>query len=144
MAGECRVFRGEVEVSTEKRFQAVDVTGLVEAVVQGSGVAEGLVHVFAPHTTAGVAVNEAEPGLLEDIVDYLAGLTRPGYAWKHNRVDNNAHAHLAQVTVGHDATIPVSGGRLLLGTWQRILLVEMDGPRRRKLIVTVIGSRGDK
>ena len=85
-------------------------------------------------------MNEAEPGLLEDILDYLSGLTRPGGPWRHNRIDDNAHAHLGQATIGHHASIPLGGGRLLLGTWQRILLVEMDGPRTRRLIVTVLGT----
>jgi len=138
--GECRVYRGMVEVSTSKRFEVVDVTGLVEGIVSGSGVEEGIAHVYSLHTTAGVALNEAEPGLLEDITDYLADLTKPGHPWRHNRVDDNAHAHLSQVTVGASVTVPVGGGQLLLGTWQRILLVEMDGPRDRRLVVTVVGS----
>jgi len=138
--GECRVYRGVVEVSTSRRFEVVDVTGLVEGIVSGAGVVEGVAHIYSPHTTAGVALNEAEPGLLEDITEYLAELTKPGYPWRHNRVDNNAHAHLSQVTVGASATVPVGGGRLLLGEWQRVLLVEMDGPRERRLIVTVVGK----
>ena len=135
----CRVHRGEATVATRSRFDVVDVTGLVEGIVSESGVMEGLVHVYVPHTTAGLVVNEAEPGLLQDILEYVRGLTRPGGPWRHNRIDDNAHAHLGQATLGHHASIPLGGGRLLLGTWQRILLVEMDGPRTRRLIVTVLG-----
>jgi len=132
------VWRGEVEVETHRDREILDVTRLVEGAVEASGVQNGLVNVFVPHTTAGVIINEAEPGLLQDILDFLAEQTGPGRDWKHNRIDNNAHAHLAQVLVGPEKTIPVEAGRLHLGTWQRILLVEMDGPRL--IIVTVIGT----
>lgn len=134
------MYREEVGVSTGERFQIVDITGEIRGVLSRSGVSEGVIHVFTPHTTAGLTINEAEPGLLEDLKAYIKELTKPGADWMHNRIDDNAHAHLGQSTFGHHASIPVGGGRLLLGTWQRILLVEMDGPRRRKIIVTVMGT----
>ena len=140
--GECGVYRGEVGIETRERFEVIDVTGLVEGVVRSSGITEGLVNVFVPHTTAGIIVNEAERGLMEDFLDYIRGLTRPGGGWRHNRIDDNAHAHLGQATFGGSLTIPLGGGRLLLGTWQRLLFVEMDGPRKRRLVVTVVGTRG--
>lgn len=136
----CKVYRETVSVPTRERFTIVDVTSEVERIVSSSSISRGLVNVYVPHTTAGITVNEAESGLLEDILDYIKELTRPGWGWKHNRIDNNAHAHLGQSTLGHHATVPVEGGRILLGTWQRILLVEMDGPRTRRIIVTVIGE----
>jgi len=136
---ECSVWRGVIEVESRSQYDIIDVTGMVEGAVASSGVKRGLVNVYVPHTTAGVIVNEAEPGLLEDILEMLRSLTRPGHEWRHNRVDNNAHAHLGQVLTGPAKTIPVEDGKLLLGTWQRILLVEMDGPRTRRIIVTVSG-----
>ncbi|MEB3847249.1 MAG: secondary thiamine-phosphate synthase enzyme YjbQ [Desulfurococcales archaeon] len=136
----CKVYQEEASVRTTSRFQVLDVTGRVEEAVSKSGVTKGLAMVYVPHTTCGITINEAEPGLMEDIVEFLREHTKPGAPWKHNRIDDNAHAHLGQSLLGHHASIPVTGGRLNMGTWQRILLVEMDGPRRRRIIITVIGE----
>ena len=135
-----RVERGEVAVETRRPIEVVDVTGIVEGWLRGVGAGDGLLVVRVPHTTAAVTVNEAEPGLLEDIVEAIRVHFRPGGPWRHNRVDNNAHAHLAASFIGDSRVVPVAGGRLALGTWQRILLVEGDGPRRRRLQLLYIGT----
>ena len=135
----CKVYRSQSHVPTKSRFDIVNITNLVEKTVRNSGVTEGIVHVFTPHTTCGITVNEAEPGLMKDLVDFLSKHTEPGGSWMHNRIDDNAHAHLGQSMIGHHATLPVANGSLVKGTWQSILLVEMDGPRTRKVIVTVMG-----
>lgn len=136
----CRLYRETINVSTRERFDVVDVTGQIERIVETSGISKGMLYAYIPHTTAAITINEAEPGLIRDLTTYIKELTKPGYSWMHNRIDNNAHAHLGQSTYGHSVTVPVEGGRLMLGTWQRILLVEMDGPRTRKIIVTVLGA----
>jgi len=136
----CKVYQGEASVRTTDRFQVLDVTNIVEEAVSKSGVTRGIASVYVPHTTCGITVNEAEPGLMRDIVEFLKEHTKPGAPWMHNRIDDNAHAHLGQSVLGHHASIPVADGRLYIGTWQRILLVEMDGPRRRRIIITVIGE----
>lgn len=136
---ECLVHREELEVASRERFEVVDITARVDEIVSRSRVSEGLLHVYTPHTTAALTINEAEPGLMNDILAYIKELTRPGRGWSHDRIDDNAHAHLGQSTFGHHVSIPVGGGRMLLGTWQRILLVEMDGPRRRRVIASLIG-----
>ncbi|MCE4618549.1 MAG: secondary thiamine-phosphate synthase enzyme YjbQ [Desulfurococcales archaeon] len=135
----CRLHRETINVSTSERFDVIDVTGQIEHIVEASDISKGILHAYTPHTTAAITINEAEPGLIKDLITYIKELTKPGYKWMHNRIDNNAHAHLGQSTYGHSVTVPVEGGRLMLGTWQRILLVEMDGPRTRKIIVTVLG-----
>ncbi|MEB3806663.1 MAG: secondary thiamine-phosphate synthase enzyme YjbQ [Desulfurococcales archaeon] len=135
----CRVYRSQVDVRTKGRFDVVDITRMVEDVVGRSGVKEGIVHVFVPHTTCGLTINEAEPGLMRDIVEFLSKHTEPSGDWMHNRIDDNAHAHLGQSMLGHHASLPLANGSLVKGTWQSILLVEMDGPRTRRVIVTVIG-----
>ncbi len=135
-----RVVRGEVSVETRRRIEVVDVTGQVESWLRRVGAGEGILVVRVPHTTAAVTVNEAEPGLLEDIARLVEELFRPGGDWLHNRIDNNAHAHLAASLIGDSRVVPVESGRLALGTWQRILLVEGDGPRRRRLQLVYIGS----
>jgi secondary thiamine-phosphate synthase enzyme len=129
-----------VAVETRRRIEVVDVTGKVEAWLASVGAGDGLLVVRVPHTTAAVTINEAEPGLLEDIARLIEELFRPGGPWLHNRIDNNAHAHLAASLIGDSRVVPVTAGRPALGTWQRILLVEGDGPRMRRLQLLYIGE----
>ncbi|BAA80519.2 conserved hypothetical protein [Aeropyrum pernix K1] len=135
-----KVETGSFTVKTERRLQVLDVTGKVEEWLSTVGGVNGLLVVYVPHTTAAVAVNEAEPRLMEDIVEFIRELTKPGGPWKHNLVDVNAHAHLGNTIIGDSRVIPVVGGRLSLGTWQRILFVEMDGPRERTVNLLYLGE----
>ncbi|MEB3825347.1 MAG: secondary thiamine-phosphate synthase enzyme YjbQ [Desulfurococcales archaeon] len=135
-----KVYRREVTLSTSERFQLVNITRHVEEIVADSGVREGFVHVFVPHATAAVIANEDEGGLKQDFIRLFRELFKPGSGWMHDRIDDNAHAHLAAGVIGADRSFPVTGGRIVRGTWQEIFLVELDGPRsRRRVIVTVIG-----
>ena len=127
-------------LETRKRTEAVDVTGLVERAVRASGVKEGLAVVHSPHTTTAVVVNEREGRLVQDILDWAARLVPEGAGYRHDGTDGNAHAHLRGVLMGTSVTVPVSGGRLALGTWQSVLFVELDGPRSRSLHVQVLGG----
>ena len=135
-----KVYFEELRVSTSKRFEVVDITSEVEAVVARSGVRDGLCVVHAPHATAAIILNEAEPGLMEDYIELIKEVFKPDAPWRHNRIDNNAHAHLAAALIGSARVIPVRGGRLLRGTWQNVMLVEMDGPRVRRVVVEVLGE----
>jgi secondary thiamine-phosphate synthase enzyme len=137
-----KVYTREIVFSTEKQFQLVDITYEVERIVEESGVKNGIALVFAPHATAAIIANEHESGLIEDIITKIKELTEPGSSeWKHNIIDDNAHAHLGSALIGADRVFPVINGRLVRGTWQNIFLVEMDGPRsRRHVIVTVVGE----
>jgi secondary thiamine-phosphate synthase enzyme len=119
-------------VKTAKRIEVVDVTDQVEGFVAGVG-GSGFLVVKVPHTTAAVTINEAEPGLLEDIAEALTRIAPLDYPWRHNRIDNNAHAHIASSIIGDSRVVPVIDGKLMLGMWQRILLVELDGPRSRRV-----------
>ncbi len=123
-----------IDIQTRERVEIVDITSEVEKVVSGSGVAV----VYTPHTTTAITVNEAEIGLLEDLINALSKLIPRGAGYKHDRIDNNADAHLKAAIVGNAAVIPVEDGRLALGTWQRILFIEFDGPRRRRVYVRVV------
>jgi secondary thiamine-phosphate synthase enzyme len=129
-----------LEARSRSRFDIVDVTGEVERWLAQIKAGNGVLVVYTPHTTAALAINEREEGLLEDIVELLKELTKPEGRWKHNLVDDNAHAHLGNVIVGGDKVIPVSGGRLALGTWQRLLLLELDGPRVRRINLVYVGE----
>lgn len=137
-----KVYTREIILSTNKKFQLIDITYEVEKIVEESGVRNGIVLVFAPHATAAIVANEHESGLMEDILTKIKELTEPGSSkWKHNLIDDNAHAHIGSAIIGADRVFPVINGRLIRGTWQNIFLVEMDGPRsRRHVIVTVMGE----
>ena len=129
----------EIQVSTSAVTEVVDVTDRVQAAIDddaGSGTAV----VFVPHTTAGVVVNEAEPRLLEDIEAAVGGFVQSDRSYRHDEIDDNAAAHLRTILLGESVTVPLEDGRLALGTWQSILLVECDGPRTRRLQVTVTES----
>ncbi|WP_456482849.1 secondary thiamine-phosphate synthase enzyme YjbQ [Methanopyrus kandleri] len=134
------VYQAELRIKSERRVQVIDVTDQVREKVRESGVEEGIAHVYSWHTTAAVIVNEPESGLLRDIVNKLEELVPRGAGYEHDRIDNNADAHLRALLLGSSVTIPVSDGDLVLGTWQSVLFVELDGPRSRRLLVTVVGE----
>lgn len=116
----------------------VDITGQVAAIVRAGGVTEGVCHVYVPHTTAGVTVNEnADPAVTADM---LAGLARlvPQLPYRH--AEGNSPAHIKASLLGAAATVPITGRALFLGTWQAIYLGEFDGPRRRTVCVTLVGA----
>jgi secondary thiamine-phosphate synthase enzyme len=141
MAG-FKVYRREFTYSTSRRIEFLDITMDVERTVFESGVTNGIVNVFVPHATAAIIANENESGLLSDYVRLITEVYKPGGDWMHNRIDDNAHAHLAAGFIGADRSFPIVNGRLVRGTWQNIFLVELDGPRsRRRVIVTVMGEQ---
>ncbi|WP_254544491.1 secondary thiamine-phosphate synthase enzyme YjbQ [Halomarina pelagica] len=127
----------EFTVDTDARTQVVDVTDRVAGAVPSD--ATGICTVFVRHTTAGVVVNEAESRLLDDVAAFL-GEAVADEGWRHDDLDGNADSHLRALLLGPSATIPVVDGRLDLGTWQSVLLVECDGPRSRRVTVTVTRS----
>ncbi|WP_458206259.1 secondary thiamine-phosphate synthase enzyme YjbQ [Haladaptatus sp. NG-SE-30] len=122
----------EFEVSTSKRVDIVDIT---DRVAEGVGDDADTCTVFVPHTTAGVVVNENEGRLLTDLEDALSRLVPEGADYQHDRLDDNADAHLRSMLLGEHVTIPVEDGDLQLGTWQSILFVDCDGPRTRRVVV---------
>jgi len=119
-------------VSTDERLEVVDVTSEVQSAVPGD--TDGTVTVFVEHTTAAVTVNEAESRLLGDFADALSGLVDDG-GWAHDRIDDNADSHVRAAVIGPSVTVPVENGDLALGTWQSVLFVECDGPRKRAVRV---------
>jgi len=125
-----------LEVSTGSKTELIDLTDRVQKVVSESGVDEGLCHVFVPHTTAGVTINEnADPSVKADILMVLNKLISDKESYKHS--EGNSPAHIKATLTGPQFTVFVSGGRLMLGTWQAIYFCEYDGPRSRKVHVKV-------
>lgn len=132
-----KTYQDEFEVSTGTRSQLVDVTSRIRGVVRESGVREGICQIYIPHTTAGVTINEsADPDVAADILEHLERLVPRG---RYRHREGNADAHIKASLVGFSASLPVTGGDVALGTWQGIFLCEFDGPRRRRVRVTVLG-----
>ena len=133
-------FDREVHVKTTESHMIVDVTQDVQAAIKGSNIKDGMVMVFTPHTTTAITINENEPGLLRDLLRKYLELVPERDGYSHDRIDNNAHSHILASVIGCSQTIPMVQGRLVLGTWQSILFVELDGPRDRRMHVNAIGE----
>lgn len=128
-----------LSLASHERTQFIDVTPEVNRVVARSGIKEGICYLYVPHTTAGITVNEnADPSVAQDILERLSILAPREGRYRHT--EGNADAHIKATLVGASQTVPVSEGRLLLGTWQGVFFCEFDGPRRRKVIVRVMGE----
>jgi secondary thiamine-phosphate synthase enzyme len=129
--------KDELTVRSHQRCEMIDLTAQVAAIVAAAGVDEGLCSVYVPHATAAIVIHENDdPNLCPDLLDALDRLVPDG-VWRHDRIDGNGAAHIKAAILGPGETIPVRAGRLLLGTWQAIMLVDLDGPRQRRVIVTV-------
>lgn len=130
---------GTLEVATTKQQELVDITKRVRAELKTSGIQNGILTVFAPHTTGAITINEnTDPDVQTDILNALERAVPQGAKYyKHE--EGNAHAHAKAAVLGFSESIPVQGGKLLLGTWQAIYFCEFDGPRNRKLTVAVVG-----
>ncbi len=125
----------EIKIRTSRRIEARDITDEVRRFVSGK---EGTsVHLFCLHTTCGLTINEnADPAVMKDVLGALGRLVPEDYPYMH--VEGNSDAHIKSSLMGYSLTIPLSEGRLVLGTWQGIYLMEFDGPRERKITVTVL------
>ena len=129
-----------MDIQTTKRTELIDITDRARALVKESGINDGICIISTRHTTSGIIVNENERGLRGDIIDLLEMLVPADRSYAHNSIDNNADAHLRAVLLGMSETIPVEDGHLVLGTWQSIFFVELDGPRNRKVQVKIVKS----
>jgi secondary thiamine-phosphate synthase enzyme len=126
---------------TKKARELVRVTDQVAAVVKKGGIQEGMVLVSAMHITAGVWVNDDEPGLFEDIWAWLEHLAPKGPDYHHHRTgEDNGDAHLKSLLVHHEVVVPITKGELDLGPWQQIFYAEFDGRRRKRVIVKAMGE----
>ena len=124
-----------IEIDTHKPVEVIDITSRVEEALQKSRIEDGICLVYTLHTTTGLTINESDPDLVQDILKLLASLVPQGNGYLHDRSDGNAHAHMRSMLLGNSIVIPVEQKKLILGTWQRILFFELDGPRRRKILV---------
>ena len=127
-------------IKTTRRSELIDITAQFASVVEASGLAEGVAHVYVPHTTCGITINEAaDPSVAADILMYLDELVPRDHP-KYRHAEGNTDAHIKASFMGSSVTVFIEGSRLLLGTWQGIFLGEFDGPRTRRVIVRVDGG----
>lgn len=139
MAVHTRQFTIETRATNEMH----DVTTEVESAIKQSGCTNGIATTYVMHTTAAIMIGEFEPGLVEDISVPLERIAPAGAGYRHNDLnhDDNAHSHLVGSIMGPSETVPFSDGRIALGTWQRVILLELDThPRARRVVVQVVGE----
>ena len=127
-----------IEINTSGPVDVRDITIEVEKSLQEDGIQTGIALISTLHTTTGLTVNEADPALMQDMLNLLEKLAPESGEYLHDHGERNAHAHLRAALIGNSVTVPVMQGRLSLGTWQRIILFEFDGPRRRRIQVKTI------
>ncbi|HEY7290809.1 MAG TPA: secondary thiamine-phosphate synthase enzyme YjbQ [Vicinamibacterales bacterium] len=129
--------------NTKKRQEFVRITDEVAAIVEKSGVVEGVALVSAMHITSGVFVNDWEDGLIHDFQVWLEKLASSGLDYRHHQTgEDNADAHLKRTIMGHQVVVPITGGRLDLGPWEQLFYAEFDGQRKKRVIVKVMGQAG--
>lgn len=121
------------QVKTSGKVEVIDITPHVSSRIKSGS----LCVLFTPHTTAAITINEFEPFLKSDLEKLYASII-PEENWKHNSIDNNAEAHLLSSIIKPSISIPIKDGSLALGTWQKILFIELDGPRERTVHMQVI------
>ena len=132
-------------ISTDQRIELVDLTNKVMEFVRRFNMREGLVSLWSMHTTCSLFINEFQSALLTDIRRFLEQMVARDAEWMHNNPEHsdcdrmNADSHLRAVLLGHHVTLQVSGGEVVLGQWQRILMAELDGPRARSLRIQIFG-----
>ena len=132
-------------VETDQRIELVDLTNRVMELVSRFNVREGLVSLWSMHTTCALFINEFQTALLSDIRRFLEQMVARDAEWMHNNPQHsdcdrmNADSHLRALLLGHNLTLQVSGGEVVLGQWQRILMAELDGPRARSLRIQIFG-----
>ena len=130
-----------VQVKSSRRTDFIDITHSVQEVIRKSGVGEGVCHLFIPHTTAAVTINEnADPSVTRDILTMLDKLIPSEDDYRH--LEGNSPAHIKSSLLGCSETVLVESGKLVLGTWQGIFFCEFDGPRSRKVYVKVVKEEG--
>lgn len=135
--GNGRALSLELPVRTGGRIQILDITDMVSRAIAGSGVASGICHLFVPHTTAGVLVNENDdPAVARDIAAMLDRLVPRGDGYEH--IEGNADAHIKSALVGISETVFIENGKLSLGRWQGIFFCEFDGPRDRRIRLKIV------
>lgn len=130
----------EKTISTKKQFEIIEITKSIEELISKNKIQKGIAVITTEHTTTSIRLNENEPKLLKDIEENLEKIIPEKENYHHNGNDNNAHSHLQALLMGASESIPIKNSKLVLGTWQKILFIELDGPRERKFTVSIISE----
>eukprot|EP01038_Epipyxis_sp_PR26KG_P006654 gene6654-9135_t len=150
-----------IEIDSLKGICLVDITPQIRETIKKSGVVNGMVNVLSLHTTTAITINEMESRLVDDTRQFLLKLAPPDYPYLHNDLhvrkgppgwpggDDawraqepiNAHSHLLTMILGSSETLPINDSKLVIGTWQSVIMVEMDGPRKRKIAIQINGGK---
>lgn len=158
--GEVKLLTEALSVETDKRLELYNLTDKISELVKNSNVRNGVINIASLHTTTALFINEYQSALLEDIKNFLERLVRQSddhrhhcqkhgrtsYGYKHNCEycsdcdRKNADAHIGATLLGHNLSLPISNGQLLLGKWQSIIFAELDGPRERTVVTQIIGN----
>jgi secondary thiamine-phosphate synthase enzyme len=127
--------------NTKKHREYINITSEVGRILEKSGIKDGMVLISAMHITAGVYINDAEPGLIQDIDDWLERLAPFDPDYRHHRTgETNGDAHLKSILVHHEVIVPITDGKFDFGPWQQIYYAEFDGERKKRVIVKVMGE----
>ncbi len=128
----------ELAIFSKKEQEILDITEKISVLVKDSEKKDGVCHIYCPHATAAITINEnADPNVCLDILDSLNQIIPQG-KWRHDRIDNNAAAHIKASIIGPSESIPFKDNQLQLGAWQDIFLCDFDGPKKRRIIVTLL------
>ncbi len=134
-----KIISNEIDLQTSKRLEIVDISSKISEIVKSTGIKNGMINIFTRHSTSAIVINENESGLVKDFENLLKKIVPENGDYAHNVIDNNADSHLRSFLLGGSQSIPVINGQMDLGTWQSIFFVDMDGPRSRKVKITVMG-----
>lgn len=131
----------EIRLDTRARKELVDITERVASAISHSGIKNGMCLIHSVHSTSAIIINEDEGGLREDLLKKVTEDYPAGKGWHHDRIDDNADGHLAGAFIGPSLTLPVKDGRPVLGTWQSVFFLELDGPRvSRRILLETMGE----
>lgn len=144
-----KIYRKKIEIKSESQIEFIDITDKVEEIVENSGIREGQVLIYSPHTSAGIVINHNESMLIQDFMRLLYRLVPLGDRYSHDLFElkknqisdgrSNGHSHCKTMLLGTSETVPVDGGKMLITERQSIFLAEMDGARKRDVVIQIIG-----
>jgi len=135
-----KIFKDKLDLNTSKRTEFLDITLNIQEFIDKSEINNGIINIYSKHSTSAIVINENEGGLLVDFEKILSDIVPENNSYKHDIIDNNATSHIRSLFLGPSETIPFSDKKLTLGTWQSIFFIELDGPRKRTVEITLIGE----
>ncbi len=128
-----------ININTNKREEFVDITDKIAQIIKKNSIEKGIVYIFVKHTTAGITINEnADPDVVKDIIKTMDEVIP--YKNNYSHAEGNSHAHIKASLLGLSVSVPFNNKEMLLGTWQSIYFCEFDGPRKRKVVISLIES----